>query len=395
MQKYTFISWMLCLAYCLLLSSCQFSSPSRLSDETIRPNNAGELQILAEYPLHYVRQTFAFSPNAELIAINDGQSVSIVNLTDLSLISKIYHPFGPKIASPEQDEEEIRAIAFLSNETLVTGSSYSPYGGRRLGSLRLWNIQSGQEIAVLDEEAAVWNLIASPDGRFIAYFQSTNIILMKLDDRSIVYQTVGTNRFLENYMGFTPDSKHFAVWSGNGVKIINLETQEAASLNVAWYGSGSLGLRLSPDSQSIALWGETEIELYDLVSLEPISKLSFNYNGFIGDMSFVGDNRLIVAGRGDLVDIEIFDYFSGQSLISMDGHEDIVFPVTSYPEYPLMLSGSRDGVVKLWDLSAESLSPLLEFSLNWSAYHLAFCPNGNCFVASSDRLLQIWGRIAD
>jgi WD40 repeat protein len=195
-------------------------------------------------------------------------------------------------------------------------------------------------------------------------------------------------------MSFTADSRQFAIWSANGVTIINLENLEESFINNDhndWYNAGYVALALSPDSQTVVLWSYTEMELFDLSSLELISTLNLNNGDFISAIAFEANGSHLIVGRsGGAVDIEVYDYVSGQSVFSMNGHEDTAFSVASHPRYPLFITGSRDGAIKLWDLDAESDSPLFQSMLDWAVYDVAFSPDGRYLIASSDRLLQIW-----
>lgn len=84
--------------------------------------------------------------------------------------------------------------------------------------------------------------------------------------------------------------------------------------------------------------------------------------------------------------------------ILKDAHSNSVFSVAYTPDGQRLLSGGRDAMLRVWDLSANpsqaaTLSPLTPadaahlFTLN----HLVFSPDGQLFAtASRDKTLKIW-----
>jgi len=89
--------------------------------------------------------------------------------------------------------------------------------------------------------------------------------------------------------------------------------------------------------------------------------------------------------------IRVFDLNNFSLLYELNGHSNSVFTVVYSPDHSVLLSGSRDAQLKIWD--AEKKYELKE-SINAHMYalnHIEFSPNANYFVTCSmDKSIKVW-----
>jgi WD40 repeat protein len=72
------------------------------------------------------------------------------------------------------------------------------------------------------------------------------------------------------------------------------------------------------------------------------------------------------------------------------GHRNQVVSLLAHPSRPLLLSGSYDNTVRVWDLDSRSVVRTLAGHTGW-VYGLALCPNGKRLASGSmDNTVRLW-----
>ena len=73
-----------------------------------------------------------------------------------------------------------------------------------------------------------------------------------------------------------------------------------------------------------------------------------NYNNLVRAAKFIARKNWIVTGSDDS-QIRIFNYNTHEKVASFEGHPDYIRCLAVHPTQPLLLSGSDDMTIRLWD----------------------------------------------
>ncbi|MFN7305244.1 MAG: WD40 repeat domain-containing protein, partial [Acetobacteraceae bacterium] len=97
-----------------------------------------------------------------------------------------------------------------------------------------------------------------------------------------------------------------------------------------------------------------------------------------------------LAARGSLLPLRRSLTGPGAELMRLLGHEDAVFSVGFSPDGARLVSGGRDGTLRIWDAASGSLLTTLTGHEVWFR-SVSFSPDGARLVSGgSDRTLRLW-----
>jgi WD40 repeat protein len=89
--------------------------------------------------------------------------------------------------------------------------------------------------------------------------------------------------------------------------------------------------------------------------------------------------------------IRIFDVNNFQVHHQLLGHTNSVFTLAYHPKRPLLVSGSRDAHLKIWDLNENYKLTKSIAAHMYAINHIEFSPNGLHFVTCSmDKSIKVW-----
>ena len=125
-------------------------------------------------------------------------------------------------------------------------------------------------------------------------------------------------------------------------------------------------------------------------SWSPLSLVMEAHFDVVNAVSFSPDGTLIVSGSDDRT-LRVWNSLTGAEVSEMRGHRHAVQTVKFSPDGRRIISGSSDYTVRVWDLatSAEVLPNLREHGDTVSS--VEFSPDGTRFVSGSyDMTLRVW-----
>jgi WD40 repeat protein len=303
----------------------------------------------------------------------------------------------------------VYALAFTPDgRTLATGGSASsnPADPRMWeGIVKLWNVASGRELAVLKGHGSFVTVLKfSPDGKVLAsatqsFKGSKWEIELKLWDilgrKELV--TIRGNGYYESVLEFTPDGKTLA-WGTQGVssssrwkpeiKLIDVTTgKELATLKGHTHVLKCLAF--SPDGKTLASGGGLppqqpvqdgktrrlgrkallekpgELKLWDAATGKEQANLQ-GHSGCVLSVAFSPDGRTLAAGGAGAPmpapdqfwywsgEVKLWDVTTGKERVALRGHsfpKGTVQCVTFSADGTLLASAGGDAV-KLWDTAS-------------------------------------------
>ncbi|AVH66905.1 WD40 repeat-containing protein [Nostoc sp. 'Peltigera membranacea cyanobiont' N6] len=188
------------------------------------------------------------------------------------------------------------------------------------------------------------------------------------------------------------DLSNFTVWQAylrgadlRDVKFVN------ADLNKTRF-TESFGIVLAVaynSKKSMIALGDTKSEIrlrdakgHQLLTLE-------GHTNWIRSVAFSPDGEILVSGSDDKT-VRLWNTTTGQFLRSLQGHKERVWSVAFSPDGKTVASSSEDKTVRLWNVHTAECWKILEKHTHW-VREVAFSPDGKILASgSSDRTVILW-----
>ncbi|MCZ7545165.1 MAG: WD40 repeat domain-containing protein [Anaerolineae bacterium] len=240
----------------------------------------------------------AISPDMHTLAFGDNFFVWLKNMA--SGESSGSFMLGPIVHS----------VAFSPDGSLVAAG-----GGLGEGVVRVWDIETGDEVLTLE-------------GR------TGSLVTVLFDPTGATLLTGGT--------GETNDIQVWDIATGNELARFQGHT------------GGVFSLAFSPDATLLASGsGDDTVRLWNVATQEELAVLA-GHTSEVDALAFSPDGALLISGSHDR-SIRVWDVETGKLLVVI---EDLLGGVTGLaftPDGELLVSGGSDGTVRLWGV--ESLDP--------------------------------------
>ncbi|KAG2101366.1 WD40-repeat-containing domain protein [Suillus discolor] len=253
----------------------------------------------------------------------------------------------------------------------VRGVAHLP-GGHHIitcsadGSLRLWDLKSGAQIGSEwrddGDEVAIIEMSLSPTGKTIASGSSNGTVrLWDVETGKVVVKWKGHASFVGP-----------VCWSPNGGRVVSGSNDGTARVWDVKSGKPVKGLnpietghlsvyavRYSPKASMIATGGcdESGIQIWDAKTGELLSTIELDQS--VWSLTWTSDEKKFIAGVED--SIKIFDTTTWQQIAVLEGHTNVVYSLTLFPNDRLLASTSWDKTARLWNLETNlQIGPSLQ-----------------------------------
>lgn len=212
-------------------------------------------------------------------------------------------------------------------------------------------------------------------------------------------------------IAITPDGQ--IMLSGGNDRIITARHLGTGKILRTFTGhTGSIyTLCLSPDGQTLVSGGrDTTLKLWNLDAVGNYNSMSpptriigdgvldtlTGHSESINCVAISPDGQLLVSGSEDNT-IKLWDFHSGEELATLEGHEAGVKAVVISPDGQLLVSGSADSTIKLWQLPDNLNEPICPDPIYTLSGHadwvkcLAISPDGQTLASGShDKTIKLW-----
>ncbi|MFO0147398.1 MAG: NACHT and WD repeat domain-containing protein [Microcystis sp.] len=274
------------------------------------------------------------------------------------------------------------------HKDFVTSVNFSPDGKTlvsvsRDNTIKLWNVETGEEIRTLKGHYGVQCVNFSPDGKTLVSGSWDNTIKLWNVETGEEIRTLKGHNGPVNSVNFSPDGKTLVSGSGDKtIKLWNVETgQEIRTLK--GHDNSVISVNFSPDGKTLVSGsGDKTIKLWNVETGQEIRTLK-GHDGSVKSVNFSPDGKTLVSGSDDKT-IKLWNVETGEEIRTLKGHDSYVNSVNFSPDGKTLVSGSWQ-TVKLWNLGTDwGLSDLMGRSCDWVRVYLH---NPNSGVREEDRHL--------
>ena len=322
------------------------------SNRTIRIWDAKTGRMLHEFP-EQTGSKLAFSPDGKVLATS-GFYERQVTLWDVAS--------GERLRGLNQNA---RSLAFTPDGAHLIA-------GGRDGIVRMWLATTGQLAREFKgHEGGLYAVALSPDGKMIASGgggdgtspRSNEVRLWNADSGEEIAQLQEDEGDLQGLkrwiyaLDFSADGKTLAVASPYAVRIWDIERRKQLHrLEKCSYDAA-----FSPIANQLVLPGEFGI--YDPTTGKQTVKLGGDV-GVYGCVAYSHDGKTIVSGNKQGL-VQLWDAETGKEIVRRSGHSLGVRAVAFSPDGSVAASVSRhDGTLRLWGTA--SGKQLRKFDIHWS-----------------------------
>lgn len=191
------------------------------------------------------------------------------------------------------------------------------------------------------------SIAASPDGSLLALGISDNKTQLLSADTGTVVRNLKSN-YGGWAVGFTPNSQY--VMSGTSRGILKWETETGIWSPIT--GGQDLtfkSLAFSHDGKTIAGGGDGVIYFWNAEDGALLGQVDDGKFGVVNSLDFSPDDTMLVTGTDDNI-VRLWEVSSASLLTELSGHASQVFGVCFSPDGEKIASGANEGSILFWGL---------------------------------------------
>ncbi len=318
-----------------------------------------------------------------------------------------FSPDGDMLASASADGPVIlwnvsRRRSSIGHTDQVTQLAFDPSGQRLASSsidrsVRVWDAGHQMELWRLPDESdgVVRGLAFSPDGALLATAGTDHMVrLWNVADHTLDGAPLIGHTATVTCVTFSPDGRWLASGgSDRSTRVWDVNRGQPATDPMTWHTGEVNALAFSPDGTILASGAsDRSIALSSVRTGQILGNPLIGHAGRVTSVSFSADGTVLASGDSNGV-IMLWRLDDRQQINSfLIGHPSQVrsLAFARLDSAPLLISGSSDGAIILWDLLAgEPLGPPLFTHTELAAFALA--PDAKTMaVAGSDGTIYLW-----
>jgi WD40 repeat protein len=274
------------------------------------------------------------------------------------------------------------------------------------GETKLWDLTKGELIGTLSEYQwsvsgvvdEVNSLTFSPDGQTLVSGGADSTIKIWHSGAVDLIDILHKHNGMVRCVAFTPDGRMLAT-GGDDRKILFWDLMyRQVAIALSLDDTAAHSLVFSQDGETLITGSYRKIKVWRKScqgKVEPFNSEPFHtlmgHSHIVRSLAVSKDDNILVSGSRDKT-IKIWDLETGELLRTLKGHEDGVDAIALSPDGEIIASGSSDKTIKLWHLHTGELLGTFKGHAN-TVTALAFTASGEMLVSGSlDKTIKIWQR---
>ncbi|MFM2310967.1 MAG: hypothetical protein RLZZ04_243 [Cyanobacteriota bacterium] len=264
---------------------------------------------------------------------------------------RIWNLQSGKLISTERHNSWVWMVDFSPDgQTLVSCSKDE--------TIKLWDVSTKKCRRTFRSHVKIWTVKFSPDGKLLANGNQDGTVCFWDSSTGENLRCIEAHSLWIWAIAFSPDGKSLASGSADTtIKIWDVETGECR-LNLS-NSNKVLSVAFHPNGRMIAGGDGKSIKLWDLETGKLIQTF-VGHNATILSLVFNSEGNILMSG-GDSIDstIRIWSVDTGRCIQVLHGHKSAVRGLNLTPNNQTLVSGSNDGMIRLWDLETGQTRKLL------------------------------------
>jgi WD40 repeat protein len=288
-------------------------------------------------------------------------------------------------------DKEVRTAEFSPDGKLIVSASED-------GSIRLWDIQSGQAIGepLIAHDGDVWSASFSKDGKRIVSAGKDGTIRL-WDVQSLFRLPYPSMDIIRGHTGevlsaaFRSDGKQIVSSGKDGtIRIWDADTGLAIGQPLRGHDGWVWTAAFSKDGKRIVSGGEDgTVRIWDASSGQAIGIPLKKHNGWVKSAVFSQDGLRIVSAGFDGI-VRIWDARSGRLISRLRGHHGWIKTASFDNDDKNIVSAGQDGM-RLWDAGKGLEVPNFFRGHQGWVMSASFSPDGTQIVsAGHDKTIRLW-----